>query len=106
MKLRWLTCLLCLVIFAACVDSIPDPPAVNPHATDICASFSPDFHGHAKIGNQQPHFVNEVVCYPTRWSHLHPSVKNITVPYHQPQFYESTDSSPPAARNAVRVLFA
>jgi hypothetical protein len=108
MKARWLTCLLCCLILAACLDNIPDPPAVNPHASDIGAAFSLDFHGHAHpaIGKQQPYFLKVAACYATPWFYGNPFVENSSPSCPQTPICESTDSSPPAARNAALVLFA
>lgn len=40
LKYKWAIALLCLLLFITAVDTIPDPPAINPpcgHSSNICA---------------------------------------------------------------------
>ncbi len=34
MKLKYVVCLTCLLLFVAAIDTVPDPPVINPHSSD------------------------------------------------------------------------
>lgn len=44
MKLRIAACLLCLIVVAVSLDSLPDPPAVSPHGSGIALISLPYHH--------------------------------------------------------------
>ena len=44
MKLKFAVCLICLFLFVAAIDNIPDPPALSP-----ATSTSVIFHAHARV---------------------------------------------------------
>ena len=39
MKLKWFACLICLLLFVAAIDNVPDPPAIRPRGSDSSGIF-------------------------------------------------------------------
>jgi hypothetical protein len=62
-KLRYVVaCLLCLLLFVAAIDQIPDPPAVNPHNRESGRVLA--LHGHEFSALQQKVLVSfDSKCY-------------------------------------------
>jgi len=61
MKLRLAACLLCVIIVAVSLDSLPDPPAVNPHGSGIALTSLPYQHLSAAVKNNVLDYVS---CVP------------------------------------------
>jgi hypothetical protein len=51
MKLRIAVCMLCLIVIAVSLDSLPDPPAVKPHGSGIALISLPYHHFSAAVKN-------------------------------------------------------
>lgn len=49
LKQRCVVVLICLFLFIAAVDTIPDPPAVNPPRSHTCSIFTPHVRGPATL---------------------------------------------------------
>jgi hypothetical protein len=49
LKLRYAAFLICLFLFIAAVDSIPDPPAINPPKSHSCSMSALSLRGHATL---------------------------------------------------------
>jgi hypothetical protein len=60
-ELRIAACLLCLIIVAVSLDSLPDPPAVNPHGSGIALVSLPHQHLSAAVKNN---VLDRVSCMP------------------------------------------
>jgi hypothetical protein len=45
LKFKYAVLLLCLFLFVAAVDTIPDPPAINPPGSHSCAISAAHFRG-------------------------------------------------------------
>jgi hypothetical protein len=56
-KLRYVVaCLVCLLLFIAAIDQVPDPPAVNPHSSETCRISA--LHVRASSAGQQEILVS------------------------------------------------
>lgn len=53
MKFKYVACLLCLLLFAAAIDSIPDPPAIYPRNNSSCALSALSIHGHSTLPGKE-----------------------------------------------------
>lgn len=60
-KLRIAACLLCLVVVAVSLDSLPDPPAVNPHGSGSALISLAHQHLSAAVKSDVPDCVS---CVP------------------------------------------
>jgi hypothetical protein len=97
LKLRYVVALtLCLLLFVAAIDQIPDPPAVNPHNQEtICVSV---LHAGGSSAVQQEILISFVPSHVVRTSS---SSSGLTVENRILGLYQlllvrpATDSSPP-----------
>lgn len=89
--------LICLFLFVAAVDTIPDPPAVNPPRSHSCTIFTPhvggpatllETHWDAAVGASWRDFAN--------WFSFLLSLENRPVRLRPlPAVFRAADSSPP-----------
>ena len=52
MKLKYITRLICLLLFVAAVDTIPDPPAINPPGSHGSGISAPHCYGTSRSPEQ------------------------------------------------------
>jgi hypothetical protein len=57
LKLKFLACLICLLVIVAAVDSVPDPPAMNPRNRDSFAISALHVHAPSAPSGKQPFAV-------------------------------------------------
>lgn len=53
LKFKYAVWLLCLFLFVAAVDTIPDPPAINPPGSHSCAISAAHFRGSLNLLEKQ-----------------------------------------------------
>jgi hypothetical protein len=96
-KLRYvIACLLCLLLFVAAVDTVPDPPAVNPHNRE--ANLVSPLHVRSFSGLQQEIVVSSS---PLPYARTSSSPYGLTIetkllgPCQLPLVRHAADTSPP-----------
>lgn len=96
MKLKYVIWLICLLLFVAAVDNIPDPPAINPpgHSSGISAP-------HVRVPGSQLEKEWSLGIHPLRTAPTHPfsvsfRLEDETIGIRRiPLVFHATDASPP-----------
>ena len=98
LKRKYGVWLVCLFLFIAAVDTIPDPPAINSHASRNCGMYSPHVRGSFTPLEKEWYLTtNSVRPGPIHWFSLRLVLNNeplaecpLSLVHH------GTDTSPPA----------
>jgi hypothetical protein len=96
LKLKYVIWLVCLLLFVAAVDTIPDPPAINPpgHSSGVSAP-------HVRGPGSQLEKKWSLGIHPLRTAPIHPfsvsfRLEDETIgPCCIPLVFHATDASPP-----------
>ena len=97
LKLKYAICLICLVLFVAAVDTIPDPPAINPPSSHSCGISALHVRVSFTLLEKDWYVASSSLrCDPLNWLSFRLALDNRPIGVcTQPLVHHATDPSPP-----------
>jgi hypothetical protein len=98
LKLKYAIWLICLLLFVAAVDTIPDPPAITPPNSHSCRIYAPHVRAPFTLLEKEwlvasGSFRRDSLNWFSFWLALDNGPVGVCT---LPQFHHATDTSPPA----------
>jgi len=95
MRVPFAAWLLCLMIVGGSLDSVPAPPAVNPHGGENRAVSQLNYHGPATAKSPQLDCLSCAPHFQSRWFSFGQIFENRGPAYKLTFVRQATDTSPP-----------
>jgi hypothetical protein len=98
LKHKYAVWLICLLLFVAAVDTIPDPPAINPPPSHSCRISALHIRGIFSLLKKEWHVApGSLLCDRLNWYSFQLALENKPVgDCTLPLIHHATDTSPPA----------
>jgi hypothetical protein len=96
LKLKYVIWLICLLLFVAAVDTIPDPPAINPSGHSAGFSAPHDRGLTSPLEKEWSSGIHPSLTAPIQWFSVSFRVEEETIRVcRAPLVFHATDASPP-----------